>query len=45
MSAQISKRTAVALPWSSRYIPAVHASIDAVATATVFLPGNRIVAY
>jgi hypothetical protein len=44
MTAQISKRAAVALPRSSRFIPAVRASIDAVATVTVPLPGNCTVA-
>jgi hypothetical protein len=43
MVAQKSKRVAVDLPlWfmSSCYIPAVHASIDAVAIAVVALPGS-----
>jgi hypothetical protein len=40
MAVQISKRAAVALPWSSRFIPAVRALADAVANVTVPLPGN-----
>jgi hypothetical protein len=39
-----SKREAVALPRSSRSILTVGASVDAVANATVSLPGNCIVA-
>jgi hypothetical protein len=40
MTAQKSKRAAVAFPRRSRSIPAVRASIDVVATAVVPLFGN-----